>query len=216
MRASARILIAVCTVLLAAGRLPAQAPAAPAVTPGPGESHEGLTITARPWTDPAEYKRLFPKKNPFTAGIVAIEVTFRNDSGDSLRVDLERIRLVLTISEDSRQDIAPLSSEDVADRVFKPGATDPTARRNRFPIPRSKSPATHSKEWTTLEAAVRQAGPSGSIIAPHARMQGLLYFDLANQFDLLTSAKLYIPNVVSLEKNRALFYFEIDLSRSSR
>src|SRR5689334_4847866 len=36
------------------------------------ESHEGLTITARPWTDPALYKAKFPKNSPFAAGIVAI------------------------------------------------------------------------------------------------------------------------------------------------
>src|SRR5258707_6459223 len=32
------------------------------------ESHEGMTITARPWTDPALYKEKFPKKSPFAAG----------------------------------------------------------------------------------------------------------------------------------------------------
>ena len=34
------------------------------------ESHEGLTITARPWTDPAPYKEKFPKKSPFEAVVV--------------------------------------------------------------------------------------------------------------------------------------------------
>jgi len=40
------------------------------------ESHEGMTITARPWTDPALYKEKFPKKSPFAAGIIAVQVVF--------------------------------------------------------------------------------------------------------------------------------------------
>jgi len=57
------------------------------------ESHEGMTITARPWTDPALYKEKFPKKSPVAAGIIAVQVVFRNDSDDSMKVNLERIRL---------------------------------------------------------------------------------------------------------------------------
>jgi hypothetical protein len=41
----------------------------------------------------------------------------------------------------------------------------------------------------------------------------LLYFDLQGQFDLLSTAHLYIPDVRALEKNHPLLYFEIDLSR---
>jgi hypothetical protein len=44
-------------------------------------------------------------------------------------------------------------------------------------------------------------------------VQGLLYFDMQGQFDLLKTAHLYIPDVRSLEKNHTLLYFEIDLSR---
>src|SRR5260370_37786778 len=52
------------------------------------ESHEGMTITARPWTDPALYKEKFPKKSPFPAGIIARHVVFRNDSDDSMKINL--------------------------------------------------------------------------------------------------------------------------------
>src|SRR5207247_9743663 len=79
------------------------------------ESHEGMTITARPWTDPALYKEKFPKKSPFAAGIVAIQVIFRNDSDDSMKVNLERIRLNITLSEEDHQALYPLSSEEAAD-----------------------------------------------------------------------------------------------------
>src|SRR5580693_6170047 len=38
------------------------------------QSHEGMTISATPWTDPALYKQKFPKKSPFTAGLLAVMV----------------------------------------------------------------------------------------------------------------------------------------------
>src|SRR5260370_17709215 len=63
------------------------------------ESHEGMTITVRPWTDPALYKEKFPKNSPFAAGIIAIQVVFRNDSDDSMKINLERIQLNVTLSE---------------------------------------------------------------------------------------------------------------------
>jgi hypothetical protein len=51
------------------------------------------------------------------------------------------------------------------------------------------------------------------VIAPHSTVQGLLYFDLQGQFDLLNGARLYVPDVLVMENNRSLTYFEIDLSR---
>ena len=59
------------------------------------ESHEGLTISALPWTDPTQYKEKFPKKSPYAGGVLAVQVAFRNDSDESVRVNLERIRLCL-------------------------------------------------------------------------------------------------------------------------
>src|SRR5205809_8047641 len=57
------------------------------------ESHERMTITARPRTDPTLYKATFPKTWPFAAGMVAIQVICANDSRDSMKINLEPIRL---------------------------------------------------------------------------------------------------------------------------
>lgn len=185
--------------------------------PAAQDSHEGLTISVQPWTDPALYKQRFSKKHPLTAGIAAVYVTFQNDSGDSLRVNLERIRLLVTYGEDSRQQLTPLSPQDVADRMLSGNTTDPTAKRSRIPLPIGRPKTGPTKEWTDLEKAARDAGVPGGVVAPHSKLQGLLYFDMADQFDLLSTAHLYIPEVLSLEKNKTLFYFDIDLAqRASR
>src|SRR5262249_32851607 len=94
MRKPAAALVSVAVLALAAAVL-AAVPEAPqsSLKAASLEAHEGLTISALPWTDVATYKPKFPKKNPFSFGVVGINVTFRNDSDDSVKINLDRIRL---------------------------------------------------------------------------------------------------------------------------
>jgi len=178
------------------------------------ESHEGMTITARPWTDPALYKEKFPKKSPFAAGIAAVQVAFRNDSDDSMKINLERIRLNVSLSEEDHQSLYPLTSEQAADVITHPGAKNVTIKR--LPIPLGGPKIGRDKKWMEVEKSLNDAGVQASVVAPHSTVQGLLYFDLRSQFDLLNAARLYVPEIVAIEKNRGLMYFEIDLSRSAQ
>ncbi len=177
------------------------------------ESHEGLTISAQPWTDAALYKEKFPKKSPYAAGVLAVQVAFRNDSDESLRVNLERIRLTVLLDSDNRQEVQALTADQLADEVLKPTAKDPTAKR-KLPIPvGGGSPGGRDKHWTEVQRQAQDAGVPTSVVAAHSTVQGLLYFDLQSQFDLLQTAHLYIPEVTGMKQNRALTYFDIDLGR---
>jgi hypothetical protein len=176
------------------------------------ESHEGLTISARPWTDAALYKEKFPKKSPFAAGILAMQVVFRNDSNQSMKVSLDRIRLSFQIDQDNRQELQALTAAQVADEVLKPGGKDPSASRKKIPLPVTLPKSGNDKHWTELQQQAEIAGVPANVIAPHSTVQGLLYFDLQGQFDLLNGAHLYVPDVTAMENNRSLTYFEIDLS----
>jgi hypothetical protein len=180
------------------------------------ESHEGLTISALPWTDPSLYKDKFPKKSPYAAGVLAVQVVFRNDSSDSLRVNLDRIRLTVQLGEENRQEVQPLTSQQLADVVTRPIAKDPTARR-KLPIPTTGgSGGGRDKKWTEVQKQAQDAELPSSVVEAHGSVQGLLYFDLQNQFDLLQSAHLYIPQVSLMSGARSLTYFDIDLSRSGQ
>jgi hypothetical protein len=175
------------------------------------ESHEGLTISAQPWTDAALYKEKFPKKSPYAAGVLAVQVAFRNDSDESLRVNLGRIRLTVLLDSDNRQEVQALTADQLADEVLKPTARDPTAKR-KLPIPvGGGSPGGRDKHWTELQRQAQDAGVPTSVVAAHSTVQGLLYFDLQSQYDLLQTAHLYIPDVTEMKQNRALTYFDIDL-----
>jgi hypothetical protein len=177
------------------------------------ESHEGVTISVLPWADAAKYKEKFPKESPYSAGILALQVSFRNESSDSIKVNLNRIRLAVQIDEDNRQELPSLTSEEVADTVFKPATKDPTARRTRIPIPVGAPKASRDKKWTELQTQAQNAAVPTTVIAPHSTVEGLLYFDLQKQFDLLQTSRLYVPELVLMQGNRALTYFEIDLSQ---
>ena len=176
------------------------------------ESHEGLTVSAQPWTEGSQYKDKFPKKSPLAAGVIAVQVIFRNDTNESLRVNLERIRLTVQLSDENRQEVQSLTADQVADSVLKPAAKDPT-KRSRLPVPLPTSKGGRDKHWTELQTEAQNAAVPTSVLAAHSSVQGLLYFDLQNQFDLLQSAHLYIPDVAQMDRKVALTYFDVDLGR---
>jgi hypothetical protein len=178
------------------------------------ESHEGMAVSAQPWLDAGQYKQPFPKHSPFAGGVLAIHVSFRNDSAEAMKVGLDRIRLTLRVDSENVQQLEPLSADQVADAALRPKAKDPTAHR-RFPIPvGSGVKNAKDKNWTEIQTQAQNAAVPTSVIAPHSTVQGLLYFDVQGQLDLVNSARLYLPDIVIMGKNQALTYFEIDLSRS--
>jgi hypothetical protein len=129
-------------------------------------------------------------------------------------VNLGRIRLTLVLEDDSRQELPSLTSGQLADVVFASKVKDPS-RRTRLPIPLpSSTKIGHDKNWTELAKSAEEASLRDGVIAPHSTSEGLLYFDLQGQFDLLNNARLYVPELVALEQNHGLLYFDIDLSRA--
>ena len=203
------------TIPLLLGALLAPAIALPQQSPlrtASLESHEGLTISATPWTEPSKYKEKFPKKSPYSAGVLAVQVSFRNDSDDSIKVDLSRIRLTVNIDAENKQELPSLSPAELAQAVLRPGGKDPS-KRQRLPIPVTIPKSGKDKNWDELQKEAQDAGVPTAVIAPHSTVQGLLYFDLQNQFDLLETAHFYVPHLVFMRGNRALTYFDIDLSQ---
>ncbi|MBZ5528364.1 MAG: hypothetical protein LAN71_10745 [Acidobacteriia bacterium] len=200
------------TSLLAGAARTLQAPPAGAQTPPPvaaSESHNGLTISAVPWTKSETYKPKFPKKNPLSSGIIAIHTIFQNDTAETIRVNIEQIRLLVTLRDDSRQSLEPLSPDDVATIMLKGKMKDPS-RRGPLPL------RNNGKDWTDLQTRASDAGITSSMVPPHGKLEGLLYFDLAGQFELLDTARLYIPEVTIVEQGRPLLYFELEFAHSAR
>jgi hypothetical protein len=175
------------------------------------ESHEGMTISANPWKDASKYKEKFPKKSPYAAGIVAVQISFRNDSDESMKVNLSSIRLIVHLDSENTQELPSLSPAELMQAVLKPGGKDPTATRKKLPIPVNIPNSGKDKNADELQREAQEASVPTGVIAPHSTVQGLLYFDLQNQFDLLETAHLYVPDIVLMRGNRALTFFDVDL-----
>ena len=177
------------------------------------DTHEGMTISVEPWTQASAYKQKFPKKSPFSGGVVALQMTFKNDSDESVKIDVRSARLLLLIGEDNRQELSPLTAEDVADTVMlSNNGRDPTQRRNPLPIPVGKPRPSRDKNWTEFRDACQNAAVPSSVVAAHSSLVGLVYFDLRSEWDLLQNAKVYFPSLVSMSTRKPLSYFEIDLA----
>ena len=182
------------------------------------DSHEGVTIGIDPWTQANEYKEKFPKKSPFSKGVVAIHVSLRNDNNYALKVNYQSIRLLVQLSEDNRQEIASLTPEEVADTVMlKNNGKDPTAKRIPLPIPipNTGPKSARDSNWTALRDACQNAGMPTTVVAAHSTVAGLIYFDLRGEVDLLQNSHLYLPNIISMGDNQPLSYFDIALGHGA-
>jgi hypothetical protein len=137
-------------VLALAGTAFAQAD--PATLPA-RDRHEGMLVAADPCNDAARAKARFGKASPIPAGIVPIEVFFRNETQQPLRINLATIRLEISPAGRQRQHIEPLDASEVALLIAHPGGT---------PNPESREPSSSGGGAVVGGGAgVRQEGRGG-------------------------------------------------------
>lgn len=180
------------------------------------DSHEGVTISVDPWTTASRYKEKFPKKSPFGGGVIAIQVRIQNDNNQGIKIDPARIRLLVQIDEENRQELEPLAPDDVADDVLlKDNGKDPTSRRNPLPIPVGKPRPSRDANWTAMRDACQNAGIPSKVIGAHSFVEGLVYFNLRGEVELLQSARLYIPSLTTMGSNQPISYFDIRLGKDA-
>jgi hypothetical protein len=199
----------------------AHQPANATKTPPPSrlpyfDSHEGMMIGVDPWLTASRYKEKFPKKSPFNGGVIALHLAFRNDNDKGVKVNLQNIRLIVQLDEDNRQELQPLSADDVADVVIlKP--KDPTLRRSPLPIPTVGLPKTSARDsnWTNFHDAVQNAAVPSNVIGAHDTLEGLLYFDIRGELDILQNARLYVPSLTTMDNNEPISYFDIALGHGT-
>ncbi len=178
------------------------------------DAHQDLTIVADPYVRASRYsKEVFGKNSFYAAGIVAIDVYFRNDNNVPIRLNPGTIQLVISQPDQDRQRLEPLSPEDVADRTLLTANSNIRARRP-FPFPGS-SDSGHSKNWTEMATTLRSIALGTDVLPPHATTHGFLFFDMNHDFDAIHYTHLYIPDLAFMTNDhKALFFFEIDLGES--
>jgi hypothetical protein len=175
------------------------------------DAHQDLTIVADPYVRAARYsKEVFGKDSFYAAGIIAIDVYFKNDNNVPIRLNPATIQLVISQPEQEHQRLGALSPEEVADRTLLTANSNIRAHRP-FPFPGSSSSSGHSKDWVEMTTTLRSVALGTDILPPHATTHGFLFFDLNHDFGAIHYAHLYIPDLSFMTDNKALFFFEIDL-----
>ena len=146
-----------------------------------------------------------------------MHLTIRNDNDEGVRLNISRIRLLVQLDEDNRQELENLAAEDVADTVMlKKNGKDPTARRNPlpFPLPTGGAKPERDKNWVEFKEACQNAALPSSVVGAHNTMEGLVYFDLRGEVDLLQTVRLYVPDLQRMSTHDAISYFDIDFKHT--
>ena len=210
------LLMASCLGLAALGSgSPLRAQVDPASLPA-HESHQGVTVAVKPLMSEAGYKAQFGGRTPFEAGIVALEVFFRNDNDKPIRVNLGNMRLLVSRPGESLQRIEPLSAEEVANRVLLNAPSDPRRPRLPNPLGNRGGNSARDKNWQELAGRLRAAGVKSDLLGPKSTVSGFLFFDVNHHYDWLSSARLDVPDLAFMLDNQALFFFQVDLAPALR
>jgi hypothetical protein len=195
-----------------AGGRPARAQTSPDSLPA-HDSHQSLLIAADPYTSAERYKAKFGNKHtPYDAGIVAIEIYARNDNDKPIRIDPDTVSLVIAAPGQSRQKLAALAPEEVADRILLKTPHDVRAPRLPLPLPGGIPNKSKGKEWNELATELRAVSLSSDILPPNATVHGFFYFDIERHYDWLSNARFELPDLEFMLDKKALFFFEIDLA----
>jgi hypothetical protein len=173
----------------------------------PHDSHGGVTVTADPYSDADRAKAKFGKADPVPAGILPVEVSFRNETAQPIHVNLNTIQLNVRFPGGHQQYVDCLTVGQVADAVAHPnGPAAPSQRR--FPV---GLPSSGDKKVDKLMDVLRPLSLDADIVPPMSTIHGFLFFDVSHDFSLVNRSSLYIPDIVTVPSNKPLIFFEISL-----
>jgi len=90
------------------------------------------------------------------AGIVALKLSIRTTTMKRWKLTLRRIRLLVQLDAENRQELEALTADDVADAVMlRQNGKDPTARRLPIPLPINRPKPTRDKNWEEFRGIAR-------------------------------------------------------------
>jgi hypothetical protein len=171
------------------------------------DAHQDLLVAADPWIDAEDYKPRFPKKSPYDAGVIAIDVYIRNDGAVPVQINLNTIRLTVSFPNQADQNLPPLRPEVVANYMLEKGPVNPEKKRPSLP----GSSGNMSKEMKQAIDELRTPAFSSDLAPPHGTVHGLFYFDLGGQFGAISYCRLYVPDLKLMGTNKTLFFFDVPL-----
>jgi len=176
----------------------------------PHDHHEGLIISADPYTDPDRAKEKFGKSaNPVPVGILPVEVFVANEQPRPLKIDMETIELEV-YTEDGKQDLDWLPPVQVASLIVHPGGNPANPGARRFPI--GIPLPSKDKKVDKIAGELRPFALDSDVVPPLGKIHGFLFFNMSHNFEAAAKSTLYVPDVAVLPDKKPLMFFEIPLS----
>ena len=161
----------------------------------PGHQTAGaITVAAVPYTSDEDVKLAFGKANPYKYGILPILLIIQNDTGKTLKLDLN---VALVDLQNNRTD--PMKARDVvlvdgnhvhSYKVPQPGP---------IPLP----PKVHKGPLDTWQIEGRAF--AAKLIPPNESAVGFLYFDQ----DLRPGSYIYLNGISDAATGKGFFYYEV-------
>lgn len=177
----------------------------------PKDTHQGFTISADPYIDPDRAKKEFGKADPYKAGILALQVFFKNDLNAPVHVDLSTIRLDVKNPNGEHANIRALTVAQAAARIAHPkGISSPKPRHFPVPLPGGNLPGKDSKTQD-IEDKLTPFSLQSDVVPPNGTLHGMIFFDISGQFDMVAHSSLYVPDVKSVASQSSMIYFEVPL-----
>jgi hypothetical protein len=178
----------------------------------PHDHHDGLTVTADPYTDKARGKEKFGKANPLDAGILPVEIFLHNETDEPIHVDINTIQLEVQLRAGGRQEIDWLPPEDVAGLVAHPGGVGPSNQRRVAGIPLPSG----DKKTDKLAEILRPFTLDADVVPPMGALHGFLYFNLNNEMLLADTAVLYVPDASVVASKKPLMFYEVKFGKAAQ
>lgn len=178
----------------------------------PHDNHDGLTISADPWTDKQRSKDKFGKANPLDVGVLPVEVFLHNATDHPIQLNLNTVQLEVHLRNGSHQDIDWLSADDVAALIAHPGGAAPSQPRRIAGIPLPSN----DKKAEKYAEILRPLTLDSDTVAPMGSLHGFLYFDVSHDPSLADTSVLYVPDVVVIPTKKTLMFYEVHLGKSAQ
>lgn len=170
------------------------------------DSHQGILVACDPYQSPKRAKKTFGRENPVKAGILPVEVYIRNSTRWPVAVKLASIRLEVVLPGGNRDQLAPLSANEVARDILHPRPVDTESPRGRLPFPLPGR--NEGGKWQKLHDKLQSLAFPAAVIAPGATVHGFFYFNLGGQFAALPYSRFYVPDLKFLGNTQAIMFFE--------
>ncbi len=166
------------------------------------DAHEGVAIAADPYLERARAERVFGSYAPNKAGVLAVEIIVKNETAQGVSVNWPAVQLLAG----KRLELRALTMVELTYRLVGEPKTRQTVPSRWPPLPRSKKSEQYEKARTALAPHFFETGT----IPPGATARGFLFFDVGGEFQAVSRARIYVPDVKNLATGQPLMFFEME------